>query len=799
MKAKNGCMPQEVKIMQFRTHVQKEARKAPFLTAHKQLAETVCMQLLFGALGALAGNAELLFGVRPFGVALAAGATAFFPAAALGAAIFYIVIRDFVSLVAIGAVAAVRIGFAVYMHTGVKRYRIFTERVGYRALTAAVALLGTGLYRVIRGGFRFFDLFGLLLAVLAGGLAAFLFAGMFEKKDRLFPYSREAGFAALVLVCVFAMRDVSFFGVYPSAVAAALAAFLLVAHRGLSFGAVGGGLAGLCFDYRMAPAFLLCGLCFGLLEKSSRGGGILCGSGVAAVAAYVVAGTNGITLILPALLTAGAIFLAGDSAGLVEGSPGYRMALTRRRAAAQAAKADAKIAGEARLREISGAFSDLSGTFFELSNRLRRPGPGDLRHLCDKAFDEVCPACRNREICWGTEYHATADTVGALGTRLHQKGAVGKEQIPKTLAARCTQLPQILEKINAGALRLSEEALRGDKTSVVAADYAAMGRIISETLEDGQEAFCTDTAAGERILERLQRLGYGVETVAVCGKKHRRVLLRGIRLPGRHLMIRDLRGVLEQHCHFSLGAPRVTEADGVTDMVFPERAKLQSITVKETRAKGRGEGRYCGDSVMAFSLDNGYDYACLCDGMGTGNTAALTSAMASTFLGRMLQAGSRADTALRMLNGFLSARGMRDAESSTTVDLLEIDRISGEASLLKCGAASTYLLRQGEVTRFSSRTAPVGILEALDAERIRFTVQAGDVLVQVSDGITKGEEDCPWLLQMLVENWDGDREKFARMVLNRATEEGEDDLSVIVTEIASAPVLGGEADAKTSA
>ena len=783
--------------MQIRVRSPKEAGKRSFFTKNKQPAEILCVHLLFAALGALAGSAELLFGVRPFGVSLASAATVYFPAVSVGAAIFYIITKEYISLIALGAVAAVRLIFTFYPRNGAKKPPIFAERVSYRVLFATVALFGTGIYRLIRGGFRFFDLFGLMLSVAAAGLAAFLFAGLFEEKDRLFPYSREAGLAALVLTCIFAMRNVSFFGIYPSAVAAAAVAFLLVAHRGLSWGAVGGALAGLCFDYRMAPAFLLCGLCFGLLEKSSRGGGILCGSAAAAIYAYAIARTDGITLILPALLTAGALFLAGDSAGLVEGSPGYRQTLIRRRAAAQSAKAEEQAATGSQLREISGAFLDLSGTFFELSSRLRRPGLLDLRHICDKAFDEVCPGCRNRDICWGSEYHATAGTVGALGSRLHSDGAVGKEQIPAALAARCTQMPRILEKINAGALRLSEEALRGDKTSVVATDYAAMGRVLGEALEDGKEDFVHDGAAGERILDRLQRLGYTMESVAVCGKKHRRVILRGIRLPGRHLKIRELRRVLEQHCHFALGVPTITESDGTSDMIFPERTKYESVTVKETRAKAKGEGRYCGDSVMSLSSEKGYDYAFLCDGMGSGNSAALTSALASTFLSRMLQAGSRADTALRMLNGFLSARATRESESSTTVDLLEIDRISGESSLFKCGAAPTYLLRRGEITRFSSRTAPVGILESLDAERIRFEVKAGDVIVQVSDDVTGGEEDCPWLVEMLAEKWDGDAEKFARTVLGHAAGIGDDDLSILVTEITRAQLPGEEKSPET--
>jgi stage II sporulation protein E len=119
------------------------------------------------------------------------------------------------------------------------------------------------------------------------------------------------------------------------------------------------------------------------------------------------------------------------------------------------------------------------------------------------------------------------------------------------------------------------------------------------------------------------------------------------------------------------------------------------------------------------------------------------------------------------------------------VDLLEIGRVSGEAAIFKCGAAPTYLLRRGEVTRFSSRTAPVGILESLDAERISFTVEPGDVLVQVSDGFTGGEEDCPWLAELLLAHFEGDAEAFARMAISRAAAKHADDLSIIVTTVSA--------------
>ncbi|MBO7341329.1 MAG: SpoIIE family protein phosphatase, partial [Clostridia bacterium] len=387
----------------------------------------------------------------------------------------------------------------------------------------------------------------------------------------------------------------------------------------------------------------------------------------------------------------------------------------------------------------------------------------------------------------------TAQTVSALGARLHQKGSVDKTCVPAPLAARCAAMDEVLTRINAGAQRLFEEALRGDKTTVVAGDFAAMGRMMSDTLEAGRTEFTHHEALGERIAAHLQRRGYTLESACVCGTARRQVLLRGLRLPGRHIKVRELRGILEGASKLALGEVRVTQTEDGRDYLFSARPKYAVRTVKQSRAKAGREGGYCGDSVTSLHDAKGNGIALLCDGMGSGNAAALCSALSATVLSRLLRAGNRVDTSLRMLNGVLAARGQRENEASTTVDLLEIDGVCGTGTFYKCGAAPSYLLRAGQITRFFSRTAPVGILETLDAERISFEVQSGDVIVQVSDGVTGGEEECLWLAELLQSRWDGEAEKFARLILNRASESGGDDLSVMITEVFDAPEPGGEA------
>ena len=364
--------------------------------------------------------------------------------------------------------------------------------------------------------------------------------------------------------------------------------------------------------------------------------------------------------------------------------------------------------------------------------------------------------------------------------KLKTGGRADHTQLDESLVSRCVFLDSVLAEINESAQELCEEALRGDKLSVIATDFAALSRVLGETLEGSRASHSIDKELGEMIEERLRRAGYTLDGVCVCGKAHRRILLRGVRLRGRRIKPRELRVLLEKACGFALGEAEMRETGGVPDILYRERAKLAVSSVKYTKAKG---GETCGDGAFVFDADEDYSYAFLCDGMGSGNSAALTSALSGRVLSCLLRGGNGAGTSLRMLCSVLEARGRRQNEASATVDLLEIDRVQGEAALFKCGAAPTYLLRDGQITRFFSRTAPIGILDEPDVERLGFSLQNGDVIVQVSDGVTQGEEDCPWLVDMLRARYDGDTHQFAKSVLSRAATGEHDDLSVIVTEI----------------
>ena len=96
------------------------------------------------------------------------------------------------------------------------------------------------------------------------------------------------------------------------------------------------------------------------------------------------------------------------------------------------------------------------------------------------------------------------------------------------------------------------------------------------------------------------------------------------------------------------------------------------------------------------------------------------------------------DDALRILNGTYLLRG---DGCFSTVDLLHIDLTSGEAELLKWGAAPSYLRCGDTVKKLGTASLPPGVGVGGDhaPERYRLSLRGGEMLVLVSDGAGDAE------------------------------------------------------------
>jgi stage II sporulation protein E len=666
--------------------------------------------------------------------------------------------------------------------------RIFGESILLRMSAAALCALIIALFRVVSGGFRYYDWFAALFLILMATAATFLFALSLERRMQN-KWLVGVSEAALLFTLVYASRTVALLSFPLSPMAALFFTLFICANRSALQGILAAGVAGLAYDPIQAPAFLLAALVAIFLKQTKKESPTAVLLPVVAMLAWsgYVKGFWILLQLVPASLLSDLAFVVVQKTAIfsapkeeIEENINEENAHQRQQVESIRYRDSSE-----RFRGISDAFSSLSEVFYNLSDRFRRPGTLDLRLLCDRSFDAFCNDCPNKNICWGLEYTATLGAVNDLIAQLHTRGRVSDEHVDEQLANRCTRIDGILERINTDCARLTGEMLRNNRTEIVAMDYESAADIINDALEADGSEYEVDAELGKKITEYLKDADVRAESVTVFGKRMKKILIRGAEVDEAKVTFETMRSDLGEMCGSELGLPTFEVEGNVSTMTLTAKRKIAVISAQNNVS---ADGGVSGDSVNLFCNKKDYFYALISDGMGSGKEAALTSGLCSVFLEKMLRAGNRAATSLRMLNNMIASRAHDSTkECSSTVDLLELDLMTGEGAFLKSGAAPSFVVRGKVVRRLQAGTVPIGILNTLDVQKTEFTLRAGDTVVMVSDGIVPCDDDAEWLTSYLTGAATQAPEEIVSHICRRCTEsQTRDDCSVVALRILDA-------------
>ncbi len=728
-------------------------------------------------------------------------------------------------------------GFSAAPRACIRRHRrLFNENPLLRIFTGAVCGFAAGLCGIFRGGFAFYDLFGALFLTVTVPLTVGLLIPGFGEAGQALLFAQPAVdapeerrrrptgifHAVSVGLCLAAVIWAARVYVLPlgtpyiSLRLAPLLAILLtlgatVSH-GLTTGVVTAAVVGVAADPWLAPGLILCALVYAVARRLSVRLAVAGGCVAVLVWCAVPGGMEDVLGHLFTCLVAIPLHLVIERLRV----PCSSTALHQTAEMADFTDAAIREAREAdrtaRLKALSGAFSSLSRLFYDMSDRMRQPRMADLHKTCEGAVRDVCAVCPRRIAC-RTEYPELPEAMDAhLTVGLRTRRTVSVEVIPPALRAACTSVEIIVAEVNARCGALVEQCRKSEKTEVVAADYHAMAAVLaqvaSEASTDGASAgedYPCDTEAAERILTLLTEQGVRVDGAVVCGKRERHIVVRGERLeclPEEKMAA--VKAAMEDICGTHLTDPTFDVNDGRTVMRLSAEPWLEVSFAGSTVPAGTAAedplptplthetvpGTYlppftCGDHIALFTDERAYFYAVISDGMGSGEEASLTSDICTVFLERMLTGGNRPELALSMLGNFIRQKNTgTGGECSATVDLMELDLFCGDAVFLKNGAAPTYVVRGGTVYKLRSRTMPIGILRDTPPDALRFRTHPGDVVVMVSDGVTHGNDECPWLIDLLSSPLPPSMDALRINILNHAIASGSpDDLTAIAVKV----------------
>lgn len=752
----------------------------------------------FALWGYVLGGAALPFGATPFGVALlcAADRRVFYILAGLcvSALTYAQSTRDKVALISVySATVLIRLAARLIIDPPWERARgkeagertlgdiypyVFSEHLALRMSGAAVGAFALGLYRLIGGGLTYYDMYGTVISTVSAPLAVLLAYGYFKKDAK--KYHRLLGMLALSASVLWALGDAKTLGISLGAMGCLFVTLFIARRYGAIVGALSGATLGLAVSVELAPAFAFAALSFGVLVSISPT--------LAALSALAVSLAWGV-------YAQGLAVLGGTASAVVTASLAYIAADKIFFAKKEEAKAEdsaplpvCDVSAE-RLRDmelsvaaISDGFLSTSETLSSLSRLSEPPCPSDARQICDDAFDRSCASCPSKPQCWGEHYRETSLALTAVCELLRKNGSVGKENAPEALISRCDRLPDILSEINHNAFVCKRQLMESDRTELFAMNYAATAEIIKKLPVLDREEYLPDTEAWERIRAALTNSGFDRLSGAVIGKERKRILITADDRDTLEKSKDEILSIIEKVYPSWVGEAALDHS--LPLLRISEKRMISTVhSIRNQRADV--EEKYCGDTSGIFEA-NGKIYSFISDGMGSGRDAAITSGICGMYLRRLLGAGLSPTDTLLLLNDFLRNRGSDSLhECSATIDLLELDTFSGNGSFYKSGAAPTYIFRDGGLFKLRSGTVPVGIIKELDLKKTDMPLGRGDLVVMVSDGVTDGREECPWLFDLLrSQSADASPDRIAELVVKYAKSTGaRDDISVTVIKL----------------
>lgn len=436
-----------------------------------------------------------------------------------------------------------------------------------------------------------------------------------------------------------------------------------------------------------------------------------------------------------------------------------------------------------RVRNLSRAYGDLVEIVRE---NVEVPyNDENVARVFDRAADEVCVRCKNKNRCWNAEYMSTLSAMNDATHAMLEKGSLAADDLPAYFRAACSSLDGYVSAVNAQlrALNCRRQFRKrlSENRSAAWEQYREFSTILGSVADELGGVNGSEPRIEQRLGRYLRSLDLDAETAVFRdGSGRLRIVIES---PSLLPLMReeDYLEKLSEVAGVRLCQP-TSPGEGETCLTLLEAEPL-AVSVGIAALKKRGEN-VSGDRGSYFKTDAGVLCVLLSDGMGTGDEAARDSERVVSILEKFLRAGVDPAAAMQILNSVLLLRGA-DSWGYATVDLMCVNLFSGEACFYKYGAAPSFVKTGRTIRRIEGESLAAGLSPAdgTPPDVVRMRLKPGSLAVIASDGVLAAQEDG-WIKALLSEE-QSDMKRFARTVLHAAEKlyGSSDDMTVLTVRV----------------
>ncbi len=437
-----------------------------------------------------------------------------------------------------------------------------------------------------------------------------------------------------------------------------------------------------------------------------------------------------------------------------------------------------------KMGQAAAGLNDIAVATRKVSESVEKTNFTDMNTVLNSVADRHCRTCSKSGTCWQKYYSETVEAFTEMGAAAKKSR---DPELKKEFLERCYKSEELSSAINLkykeAARKNSEERKLKNVREVVTDQFDGMAILLKDIAAEAASVKNTDkklSMAVKNIFEgrniplfasTCYYTTNGCVNVEVSGTKER-------------LKNADIKAITEELsdvCGCDLSLPCKRDTENTRRLVFCEKPLIEA-EFGEASINADGE-KFCGDSSEHFIDQYSCAHMILSDGMGSGEHAALDSMMTAGLVARMVRAGFRFGSAIKLVNSALLLKS--EDESLATVDALSVNLYTGRADFYKAGAAPSYILKKGHASKLEAISLPAGILGGVEYEQNCVVLGAGDIAVLVTDGVTaSGEEWIQSELRCLAEKPAKEiADSLAETAFKRRADGHSDDITVMVMKL----------------
>jgi stage II sporulation protein E len=446
-----------------------------------------------------------------------------------------------------------------------------------------------------------------------------------------------------------------------------------------------------------------------------------------------------------------------------------------------------------RMRIFSDSFLKLSKTLDTITEKQTKMKQNDINRIFEDISEKLCKNCKQCPDCWEQKFQQTYQAACTMFEVAEAKGSIKKEDIPLNFLDDCISIDDFIAETNRGfeiaKLNHIWHSRIAESREIIAEQLKEVSSVIQDITGEIYESAEASRSEEERVVRRLKAEHILTKDITIFerGDKRKEIYLSAACRSGRCITAKEAAAILSE----ALGTKiKVSEASKSViskeydNFIFVEDTKFKVLTGVARVNKESVSG----DNFSILKLESGEFMIALSDGMGTGKDAGEESETVMSLLEQMIEAGFKAETAIKLINSSLVLKSER--QTFSTIDMSILNLFTGMCEFIKIGAAATFIKRENWVETISSTTLPIGMFGNVDYDTVTKKLYEGDVIIMVTDGVLDnivGDEKEAFMEQLIMDIKSQNPQEIANRILEKTLAQSNfvpnDDMTVITAGI----------------